>query len=108
MADLDSFGIVSISTALTKKFTVKNSLQETPVVLTSAGAFSTAFAFGEEFMFDAEGAGDIPADFALAGAGPTIAGLTGGVSLIDKAGESQSVGNANGWTASGEHAPAAE
>lgn len=108
MADLDSFGIVSIDTALTRKFSVKNSLQETPVVLTSEGAFSHAFGFGEEWMFDAEGAGDLPADFALAGVGPTVAGLTGGVSLIDKAGESQSVGNANGWTASGEHAPSAE
>ena len=108
MADLDDFGIASISTALTKKLTVKNSLQETDAVLTSVGAFSTAFAYGEEWMFDGEGAGDIPADFALAGVGPTISGLTGGVQIIDKAGESQSVGSANGWSASGEHAPAAE
>lgn len=108
MADLDDFGIASISTALVSKFTTKNSLQETDVVLTTVGAFSTAFAYNEEWMFDAEGAGDLPADFALAGVGPTVAGLTGGIQLIDKAGESQSVGSANGWTASGEHAPLAE
>jgi hypothetical protein len=108
MADLDDFGIASISTALVSKFTTKNTLQETEPVLTSVGAFSTGFAYGEEWMFDSEGAGDLPADFALAGVGPTVSGLTGGVQLIDKAGESQSVGSANGWTASGEHAPDAE
>lgn len=108
MADLDDFGIVSIATAFTRKFGLKNTLQETPVVLTEVGEFSTAWAFNEEYMFDAEGAGDLPADFALAGVGPTITGLTGGVTLIDKAGEGQKVGEANGWSASGEHAPAAE
>lgn len=108
MADLDDFGIVSIDTAFTSQFTLKNTLQETPPVLTEGGEFSAAWAFKEEYMFDAQGAGDLPADFALAGAGPTIAGLTGGVTLIDKAGEGQKVGEANGWTASGEHAPSAE
>jgi hypothetical protein len=108
MADLDDFGIVSITTALTSQFNLKNTLQETPPVLTEDGEFSNAWAFKEEYMFEAQGAGDLPADFALAGAGPTIAGLTGGVTLIDKAGEAQKVGEANGWTAGGEHAPAAE
>jgi len=108
MADLDDFGIVSIDTAFTRKFSLRNTLQETPVVLDETGEFAHAFAFNEEYMFDAEGAGDLPADFALAGVGPTIAGLTGGVTLIDKAGESQKVGEANGWTGSGEHAPQAE
>lgn len=108
MADLDDFGISSIDTAFTRQFNLKNTLQETPPVLTEVGEFSAAWAFNEEYMFDAEGAGHLPADFALAGAGPTIAGLTGGVTLIDKAGEGQKVGEANGWTASGEHAPAAE
>lgn len=108
MADLDDFGIVSIETALTSKFTLKNKLQGTPAVLTEGGEFAHKFAWGEEYMFDAEGAGDLPADFALAGAGPTIAGLTGGVTLIDQAGEGQKLGDANGWTGSGEHAPQAE
>lgn len=108
MSDLDDFGVSSITTAFVEKFTMKNELQETDVVRTSVGLFSTSFAYGEEWMFDSEGAGDIPADFALAGVGPAIAGLTGGVTLIDKAGASQSVGSANGWTAGGEHAPAAE
>lgn len=108
MADLDDFGIVSIDTAFTSQFKLQNTLQETPPVLSEAGEFTNAWAFKEEYMFDAQGAGDLPADFALAGAGPTIAGLTGGVTLIDKAGESQKVGEANGWTATGEHAPDAE
>lgn len=108
MAALDDFGIVSIDTALTAQFNLKNTLQETPPVLDEGGEFSNAWAFKEEYMFEAQGAGDLPADFALAGAGPTIAGLTGGVTLIDKAGEGQKVGEANGWTAGGEHAPQAE
>lgn len=108
MADLDDFGITSIETAFTRQFRMQNTLQETPVVLTEVGEFAAAWGFNEEWMFEAEGAGDLPADFALAGVGPTIAGLTGGVTLIDKAGESQKVGEANGWKASGEHAPAAE
>ncbi len=108
MADLDDFGIVSIDTAFTRQFSLRNSVQATPVVLDETGEFAHGFTFKEEWMFDAEGAGDLPADFALAGVGPTIAGLTGGVTLIDKAGESQKVGEAAGWKGSGEHAPAAE
>jgi len=108
MPSLDDFGIVSIDTAFTRQFALRNTLQETPVVLDETGEFAHAFAFKEEYMFDAEGAGDLPADFALASTGPAIAGLTGGVSVIDKAGEGQKVGDAAGWKASGEHAPAAE
>lgn len=108
MADLDDFGIVSITTAFTSEFKLANSVQTTPAVLTEAGLFSSRWAFGEEYMFEAKGAGDLPADFALAGVGPAIAGLTGGVTVIEKAGEGQKVGESNGWTGSGEHAPQAE
>lgn len=108
MADLDDFGIASIETAFTEEFKLTNSVQSTPAVLTEVGEFSKRWAFGEEYMFEAKGAGDLPADFALAGVGPAIAGLTGGVTIIDKAGEGQKVGEANGWTGSGEHAPQAE
>ena len=105
MADLDDFGIVSISTALTRQFKLTQSLSQGDVVLTEVGLFHHACAYNEEVMFEAEGYGDLPNDFGLAGAGPTVAGLSGGVSLIDSAGKSQRTGNPNEWTAGGEHAP---
>lgn len=108
MADLTDFGIVSIDTSLTRQFRLQKQLQETDAVLESDGSFETAFGYGAEYLFEAEGAGDLPADFALAGVGPEIDGLTGGVQVIDRTGESQSVGSANGWTAGGEYAPDAE
>lgn len=108
MPDLDDFGITSIETAFTEEFKLADSVQTTPAVLTEVGQFSKRWAFGEEYLFEAKGAGDLPADFALGEGGPAIAGLTGGVIIIDKAGEGQKVGEANGWTGSGEHAPLAE
>jgi hypothetical protein len=105
MADLDDFGIVSIDTALTSQFKLTRSLSQGDVVLTEAGLFHHACAFNEEVMFEAEGYGDLPSDFGLASAGPTVSGLSGGVSLVDTAGQSQRTGNPNEWSASGEHAP---
>lgn len=105
MADLDDFGIASISTALTSQFTLRNTLQESEVILDEDGLFHHACAYGEEWMFEAEGAGDIPADFALAGSGMTIVGVTGGVTVVDSSGERQQTGQANRWTGSGEIAP---
>lgn len=105
MAALDDFGIVSIDTALTRQFKLTRSLSLGDVVLTEAGLFNHACAYNEEVMFEAEGSGDLPSDFGLAGAGPTVSGLSGGVSLVDSTGESQTTGNPNEWTASGEHAP---
>lgn len=108
MAGLSDFGITSIDTSFTRQFKLTKTIQETDAVLDYDGTFATAYGYNEEIVFEAEGAGDAPADFALGGAGPTIAGLTGGVTVIDRVGESQSVGSANGWSASGEHAPDAE
>jgi|GEM_PF-2667890 len=105
MATLDSFGIASIDTALTQKFTMTNSVQTGDVVLDEAGLFEHKCAYGEEWMFNVDFSGDLPTDFALASSGPTIVGLTGGVTLIDKVSRSQSSGSANSGSASGEHAP---
>jgi hypothetical protein len=105
MPALDTFGIQSISTALTRQFRLRKTVQTGDVVLTSVGAFNHLCAYNEEYMFDGEGSGDLPADFALAGAGPTISGLSGGITVIDSTGERQRTGQPNDWTASGEHAP---
>lgn len=105
MADLTSFGIVSVSTALTRRFTLRKEVEEGNVALTAGGEFSHACTYGPKYMFDVEGNGDLQADFALAGSGPTIAGLTGGVTLVESTGKSQRMGNPNEWSASGEHAP---
>ena len=105
MAALDDFGIDSISTALTAEFKVVRSLSEGDVVLTEVGLFSHACAYNEEVMFEGNGYGTLPADFALAGAGPTVTGLTGGVSVIDGTNLRQRTGQPNEWSATGEHAP---
>lgn len=105
MADLDTFGIQSISTALVRQFRRRTTLQTGDVVLTSVGAFNHACAYNEEHFFEAEGNGDLPADFAIASAGPTISGLSGGISIVDSASERQRTGQPNDWSASGEYAP---
>ncbi|MEO0415008.1 MAG: hypothetical protein AAF226_08665 [Verrucomicrobiota bacterium] len=107
MAALDDFGIVSISTALTKKFSLRHQLEESEVVLTEAGEFHHACTHDCHYTFDADGAGDFPVDFGIATAGPTIAGLAGGVTIVDQTGERQKSGEPNEWSASGEHAPMA-
>lgn len=104
MAALDDFGIDSIDTALTSEFKVIRSLSESDVVTTEAGLFSHACAYNEEVMFEASGYGSLPTDFALAGVGPTVSGLTGGVSLIDSTSLRQRVGQPDEWSATGEHA----
>lgn len=107
MASLSDFGIASIDTALTRRFKLRHQLQTGEVVLDEVGAFHHQCAYNEEVMFEAEGAGDLPSDFALAGGGPTIAGVTGGVTLVDSTGRRQRTGQANEWSAGGEHAAGA-
>lgn len=102
---LDDYGITSIDTALTRSFKVRRQLSEGEVVVDEVGAFEHACAYNEEVMFEATGFGDLPADFALAGTGPTISGLSGGVSLVKNTGLRQRTGQPNEWTADGEHAP---
>jgi len=105
MPTIDAFGIQSVTTALVRQIRIRRTLQTGDVVLTTVGAFHHACAYNEETMFEAEGSGDLPNDFALASAGPTITGLTGGISIVDSVSERQRTGNPNDWSASGEHAP---
>ncbi|MFK5920913.1 MAG: hypothetical protein QM496_01935 [Verrucomicrobiota bacterium] len=107
MPAITSFGIVSIGTALTEEFRLKKSVDVSTPTLTSVGGFHAATAYGEIYEFSASGKGDVPADFALGGGGPTIAGLTGGVTLIESTDEDQSNTGRNGWSASGTHAAGA-
>lgn len=107
MAALSDFGIVSINTALTKKLTIRHQLEEADVVMTEAGEFHHACTHDCHYTFDAEGSGDFPVDFDIATAGPTIAGLSGGVQIVDKIQMSQKAGSPNEWSASGELAPLA-
>lgn len=107
MPEIDDFGVVSINTALTRRFKLRAQVAVPAPVLTSVGAFSQNATYGKDFEFDADGAGDLPADFALAGDGPTIAGITGGVTVVFKTAEKQALGQHNDWSAGGEHAPSA-
>lgn len=108
MPSLSDFGIVSIATALTRRFKLRKEVTMAEPALTSAGLFSKAGTYGGDYVFEAEGNGDLPADFAVAGAGANITGLSGGTTLVLSAGEKQGVGRHNEWSASGEHAPDTE
>jgi hypothetical protein len=107
MPALSDFGIVSIATALTKNFKLRKTVEIADPVLSIEGEFVQNATYGPDYTFEADGSGDLPADFALADTGPTITGLSGGISLVLAASESQAVGRHNEWRASGEHAPAA-
>lgn len=104
---LSDFGIVSISTALTRNFKKRKTVEVPDPVLNEDGEFHQNATYGADFAFEADGSGDLPADFALAGDGPTIAGLSGGATVVLRIGESQAIGRHNDWSASGEHAPSA-
>lgn len=107
MASLSDFGIASISTALTKRFKLRKMVEVPEPVLDEAGLFEQNATYGVEFGIEAEGSGDLPADFAVATDGPTtIAGISGGTTVINQVGESQAIGRHNEWTASGQNAPA--
>lgn len=107
MPSLTDFGIVSIATALTKRFKLRVMTEVPEPVLDEGGEFNTNSTYGVDYEFEADGSGDLPADFALADTGPTIAGITGGVTVVLRAGESQALGRHNEWNGSGEHAPSA-
>lgn len=103
---LSDYGIVSIDTPFTMKFSKRKKVEPGTPVLTHLGAFSTNVAKKLHWLFNAEGSGDPPADFALAGAGPTVDGITGGKTIVETVEESQTNdGEPNKWSASAVHAP---
>lgn len=104
---ISDYGIVSIETALTTKFSKRKKVEPGTPVLSNGGTFVTNVAKGLSWDISAEGAGDLPADFTVGGAGPTIDGLSGGSTIIEEADETQTNdGEPNRWTAKGVHAPA--
>jgi hypothetical protein len=105
MPELDDFGIVSIDTALTRRFKLRAMVEVPEPVLDEVGEFHQNAAYGKDFVFEAEGSGDLPADFAIGGNGTDIDGLSGGVTVVLRGGEKQTLGRHNDWSASGEHAP---
>jgi len=76
-------------------------------VTESNGAFHAAEAYDPTHNFSAKGMGDIPVAYALAGAGPAIAGITGGVSIITDLEEGNKNDGHNNWGMSGSHFPGA-
>src|SRR5690606_1046796 len=100
-----TFGITSIATALVEQFRKRKKLSTTAPVGKSQGAFNSAFAYGEEWEFSVTGRGALPADVPIAGAGPAVAGWTGGVTLIESTDEGETSEEEPTWEASGSHAP---
>lgn len=102
---LSDYGIVSISTPSTAKYSKRKKVEPGTPHLNLVGQFVGNVAKKLHWLINAEGTGDHPADFALAGAGPTDAALTG-KTIIESVEKSQTNdGEPNKWTASGVHAP---
>ena len=57
MPSLSDFGIVSIATALTRRFKLRKEVTMAEPALTSAGVFSKAGTYGGDYVFEAEGNG---------------------------------------------------
>ncbi len=106
---LADYGIVSIDTATTAKFSLRKKVEAGTPHLNLVGEFVGNVAKKLLWMISAEGTGDLPADFAVAGNGPeTITGISGGVTLIESSEETQTNdGEPNKWSASGVNAPSA-
>ena len=105
---LEDYGITSVSTALVSKLTRRKKVEPGTPVLTSEGAFHTNVAKNPIFEIEAEGFGDLPGDFALGSGGPTVVGISGGITIIEEAEESQAaLGDPNKWTAKAVNAPSA-
>ncbi|HRQ87680.1 MAG TPA: hypothetical protein PLA50_02715 [Bacteroidia bacterium] len=105
---LEDYGIVSISTALVTKFTKRKKVEPGTPVLTSIGAFVQNIAKKLMWEISAEGVGDLPADFTVAGDGPSVSGISGGVTIVEEAEESQtSDGEPSKWSAKAVTAPSA-
>ncbi len=104
---LSDYGIVSISTASTASLSLRKKVEAGTPHLDLVGKFVGNIAKKLLWEIRAEGTGDLPADFALAGSGPAeIAGISGGVTVIESVEETQTNdGEPNKWTASGVNAP---
>ncbi len=103
---LEVFGIGAIETAEVEEFRLAKELGVVgSPVLDSDGTFLRNNAAGVQWPFTVRGKGDLPADFVEGSAGPTIDGLTGGVTLVEEAEENQNMGEESSWSASGLHAP---
>jgi hypothetical protein len=107
MANLDDTGIQSIGTALVDTFEVERQIKVSDPVTDSDGSFYTAQGYDPTHTFSAKGMGDIPIAFALGGAGPAIAGITGGVSIITDLEEGNKNDGNNNWGMGGQHFPGA-
>lgn len=105
---LADYGIVSISVATTAKFSKRKKVEAGTPHLNLDGTFGGNVAKKLLWMLSAEGTGDLPADFAIGGTPPTVAGITGGITLIEQSEETQTNdGEPNKWSASGVNAPSA-
>lgn len=102
---IDDFAITAISTAKTTQIRLRKTVEIGTPVLDEDGNFLTNEAYGELWEFTVEGSGDIPADGTIGGAGPAIAYVTGGISLVESTDESQSVGEEQTWEFAGCNAP---
>ncbi len=104
---LSDYGIVSIDTPSTAKYTKRKKVEPGTPHLNLVGQFVGNVAKKLHWLINAEGTGELPADFAAGGAGPADEGLTG-KTIIETAEETQTNdGEPSKWTASGVNAPGA-
>lgn len=105
---LADYGIVSITVPTTAKFSKRKKVEAGTPHLNLDGTFAGNVAKKLLWLVNAEGTGDLPADFTIGGTPPTVTGFTGGVLLFENTEETQTNdGEPNKWTASGTYAPSA-
>lgn len=105
---LGDFAITSISTARTTQVRLKHMVEVGEVTLDEDGEAVENVTYGELWEFSIDGTGDLPADGAIGGAGPSIAYVTGGISLVESTDENEEVGRSSTWSFSGVNAPNAD
>lgn len=105
---LADYGITSIATATTSKLTKRKKVEPGTPRRHLNGTFAGNVTKKLHWLINAEGTGPLPADFALAGGGPEVVGISGGVTIVEQVEETQTNdGEPSKWTASAVNAPGA-
>lgn len=103
--NFDAVGLQSVDETLAQSFDIEKSV-ESAIVQDQLGAFNTGKTFDPVFDFTLSGSGDIPAALVIASNGSlTIAGVTGGVTILTRVRETNKNVDWNSWETSGKNFP---
>lgn len=105
--NFDAVGLQSVDETLAQSFDIEKSV-ESAIVQDQLGAFNTGKTFDPTFDFTLAGSGDIPAALVIASDGDlTIAGISGGITILTRVKEGNKNVDFNNWEVSGKNFPGA-